>query len=38
MVDQCILSWLYNTMSKDIRAIVRVPKATVYTIWQAIHD
>ena len=38
MVDQCILSWLYNTVSKDVRAIVRVPKATAYTIWHAIHD
>ena len=25
-------------MSKDVHAIVRVPKATVYTIWHAIHD
>ena len=38
MVDQCILSWLYNTVSKDVRAIVRVPKATAYTIWHAMHD
>jgi hypothetical protein len=38
MVDQCILSWLYNTVSKDVRAIVRVPKATSYTIWHVIHD
>jgi hypothetical protein len=38
MVDQCILSWLYNSVSKDIRAIVRAPKATAYTIWNAIHD
>ena len=38
MVDQCILSWFYNTISKDVRAIVRAPKATEYTIWNAIHD
>jgi hypothetical protein len=38
MVDQCILSWIYNTVSKDVRAIVRVPKATAYTIWHSIHD
>jgi hypothetical protein len=38
MVNQCIISWLYNTISKDVRAIVRAPKATAYTIWNAIHD
>ena len=38
MVDQCILSWIYNTVSKDVRAIVRAPKATTFTIWNAIHD
>jgi hypothetical protein len=37
MVDQCILSWLYNTISKDVRAIVRVPKATAYKVWRAIQ-
>jgi hypothetical protein len=29
---------MYNTISKDVRAIVRTPKATTYKIWQAIHD
>jgi hypothetical protein len=38
MVDQCIVSWLYNTISKDVRAIIRAPKATTFTIWNAIHD
>jgi hypothetical protein len=38
MKDQCILSWLYNSMSKDVRAIVHVPKATAYSIWNAVHD
>ena len=38
MVDQYIFSWLYNTVSKDVRAIVCVPKATAYTIWHAIHN
>jgi len=38
MKDQCILSWLYNSMSKDVRAIVRIPKATAYSIWHTIHD
>ena len=37
MKDQCILSWLYNSMAKDVRAIVRVPKATAYSIWNAVH-
>jgi len=38
MVDQYIFSWLYNTVSKDVHAIVHVPNAMVYTIWHAIHD
>jgi hypothetical protein len=38
MVDQCILSWLYNTVSKDVHTIVRAPKATTFTIRNAIHD
>jgi hypothetical protein len=37
MVDQCIISWLYNSVSKDVCAIVRCPKATAYKIWHAIH-
>ncbi|CAD6223609.1 unnamed protein product [Miscanthus lutarioriparius] len=36
--DQCILSWLYNSIARDVRAIVRVPKATTYVVWTAIHD
>jgi hypothetical protein len=23
MIDQCILSWMYNTISKDVLAIVQ---------------
>jgi hypothetical protein len=38
MRDQCVLSWLYNSMSKDVRAIVHVPRATAYSIWTSIHD
>jgi hypothetical protein len=37
MVDQCIISWLYNSVSKDVRALVRAPKTTAYKIWKAIH-
>jgi hypothetical protein len=36
--DQCLLSCIYNSISKDVRAIVRAPKATAYTVWNAIHD
>jgi hypothetical protein len=25
VIDQCILSWIYNSVSKDVLAIVRVP-------------
>ncbi|XP_066379447.1 uncharacterized protein [Miscanthus floridulus] len=35
VVDQCIISWLYNSIGKDVRDIVRTPKATVFRIWQA---
>jgi len=38
VVDQCILSWLYNSIAKDVRDIVRHPKATAYRVWVAIHD
>ena len=31
IIDQCILSLLYNSVSKDVLAIVRVPKATAGT-------
>jgi hypothetical protein len=32
IVDQCVLSWLYNSISKDVRAIVRSPHATAYRV------
>jgi hypothetical protein len=38
MRDQCILSWLYNSVSKDVRALVRVPRATAYVIWTSITE
>jgi hypothetical protein len=37
-VDQCILSWLYISIAKDVHDIVRTPKATTYMVWNAIHD
>lgn len=37
MADHCIRSWLYNSVSKDVRAIVHTPKASAYKIWRAIH-
>ncbi|CAD6269339.1 unnamed protein product [Miscanthus lutarioriparius] len=38
MRDQCVLSWLYNSVSKDVRAIVHVLRATAYYIGTSIHD
>jgi hypothetical protein len=38
MVDQCIFSWLYNTISKDVRSIICVPKATAYKVWSSIQS
>jgi hypothetical protein len=32
LLNQCILSWLYNSVHKDILAIVRRPKPTTYAI------
>jgi hypothetical protein len=29
---------LYISIAKDVRNIVRAPKATTFRIWQAIHD
>ncbi|XP_066351292.1 uncharacterized protein [Miscanthus floridulus] len=37
IVDQCVLSWLYNSISKDVRAIVRSSHATAYCVWDGIH-
>lgn len=36
--DQCIHSWLYNSIAKDVRDIVRKPRATTFAIWGAIQD
>ena len=33
MKDQCLVNWLFNTMSRDVMRIVRVPGATAFTIW-----
>ncbi|XP_066310801.1 uncharacterized protein [Miscanthus floridulus] len=38
VVDQCIVSWLYISIAKDVRNIVRAPKAMAYRIWQAIRE
>jgi hypothetical protein len=37
VVDQCILSWIYISIDKDVCAIVHTPKAMAYQIWTAIH-
>jgi hypothetical protein len=38
IVDQCILSWLYNSITKDVHAIMRAPNATTYCIWAGIRE
>ena len=38
MIDQCLVNWMYNTISRDVLRIVRVPGATAFTIWAAIVD
>jgi hypothetical protein len=38
VVDQCILSWIYNSVTKDVLAIVCVPKPTAYIIWTGIQE
>jgi hypothetical protein len=37
-MDQCILSWLYISIAKDVCDIVRSPKATAHAVWTTIHD
>jgi hypothetical protein len=32
MVDQCLFNWIYNTVTRDVMRIIRVPVATAYTI------
>jgi hypothetical protein len=36
MIDQCLVNWMYNTVSHDVLCIVRIPGATAFTIWAAI--
>lgn len=36
--DQCIVSWLYISIAKDVCDIVRAPKATAYRVWAAIRE
>jgi hypothetical protein len=36
MIDQCLVNWMYNTVSHDVLCIVCVPAATTFTIWAAI--
>jgi hypothetical protein len=38
MKDQCLVNWLFNTMSHDVMRIVRVPGASAFTIWSAVVD
>lgn len=38
MVDQCLISWLYNSVSTDVLDIVRAPNSTAYSIWTAIDS
>ncbi|XP_066373916.1 uncharacterized protein [Miscanthus floridulus] len=36
--DQSIISWLYNSIAKDVRDIVRKPRATAFAIWGAVQN
>ena len=36
MKDQCLVNWLFNTMTRDVMRIVRVPGASAFEIWTAI--
>ncbi|XP_066320458.1 uncharacterized protein [Miscanthus floridulus] len=36
MKDQCLVNWLFNTMTRDVMRIVRVPGASAFKIWTAI--
>jgi hypothetical protein len=38
MIDQCLLNWIYNTITRDVLRIIRVPGTTAYSIWAAIVD
>ncbi|XP_066323825.1 uncharacterized protein [Miscanthus floridulus] len=38
MTYQCLVNWMYNTVSRDVLRIVRVPGATAFTIWATIID
>ena len=38
MKNQCLMNWLFNTISRDVMRIVRVPGASAFTIWSAVVD
>ena len=38
MVDQCIVSWLYNSVSWDVLDFARAPDATAYEVLEHIDD
>jgi hypothetical protein len=35
--DQCIISWLYTSVTASMMQMVQVPKPTTYTIWSVIR-
>ncbi|XP_066351282.1 uncharacterized protein [Miscanthus floridulus] len=37
IIDQCVQSWLYNSISKDVCTIVCSPHAIAYHVWDDIH-
>ncbi|KAL6634084.1 hypothetical protein ACP70R_026755 [Stipagrostis hirtigluma subsp. patula] len=37
-IDYCVVSWLYATVSKEIRDMVMQPRHTVLTLWTAIRN
>ncbi|KAL6647998.1 hypothetical protein ACP70R_012222 [Stipagrostis hirtigluma subsp. patula] len=37
-IDHCVISWLYATVSKDIRDMVMKPGHTALTLWTAIRN
>jgi hypothetical protein len=36
-IDSSIISWLYNSISSELMAMIQVPEPTAYTLWMAIR-
>jgi hypothetical protein len=37
-INQCIISWMYTSVTPNLMQMVQVPQLTTYVIWSVICD